>query len=45
MDFKEDKGLSDLVNTQEFGNTKYTSPLEYDIGIISRRNRNRAGKC
>lgn len=43
MDFKEDKGLSDLVNTQEFGNTKYTAPLEYDIGIISRRNRNRAG--
>ncbi|XP_063433783.1 phosphatidylinositide phosphatase SAC2-like [Mytilus trossulus] len=43
MDFKGDKGMSDSTHTPEFGNTKYTAPLEYDIGIISRRNRNRAG--
>ena len=43
MDFSEDKKESSSDSMSDFLNTKHKEPLEYNIRIISRRNRHRAG--
>ncbi|XP_067657111.1 phosphatidylinositide phosphatase SAC2-like isoform X2 [Haliotis asinina] len=43
MDFDENKKKMSSDSVTDFGNTKYIEPLGYDICIVSRRSRHRAG--
>ncbi|XP_071090105.1 LOW QUALITY PROTEIN: phosphatidylinositide phosphatase SAC2-like [Haliotis cracherodii] len=43
MDFDENKKKVSSDSVTDFGNTKYIEPLGYDIYIVSRRSRHRAG--